>query len=518
MTTGRETDEGAKRAGRGGLFVLGAKVFFILAGLVQQALLPKALGLAGYGALSRVLAASNILNNVVVSSSTQGVSRAIAGAAGRERAAFAVARRVHVPLAIAFAVLLLGMAPVVAWYEKAPHIRTPLFAMAGVLAIYGVYAPLVGALNGSRRFDRQAALDVTAAALRTLGLVGLGWLVARSGGSGVLGSVLGAVGAAAVVFLVALRWVGADGRGLPAGAPGDADGVGSPRAYFLGILPVILAQACTNALMQADILVLGRYLSASATGDDPVKAADEWVAVYRACQLFAFLPYQLLFSVTQVLFPTIAKVRAEGTREDLARVVERGGRLGAIVCGLLVSVVVALPGSLLRFAYDATVAERGKDALHVLALAQAAFAILGLGTTVLVGISKEVSALVITVVALGLVLLLSTTGVPRAEFGGAQLMVCAACTAAALALALAVTVVVVRRATGAFVPWLTAARVSVAVGGAWALGSLTPITGRVTTMALAAAVGAAYVVALVVTRELKGEDLAMVRAILGRKK
>ena len=70
MTTGRETDEGAKRAGRGGLFVLGAKVFFILAGLVQQALLPKALGLAGYGALSRVLAASNILNNVVVSSST----------------------------------------------------------------------------------------------------------------------------------------------------------------------------------------------------------------------------------------------------------------------------------------------------------------------------------------------------------------------------------------------------------------------------------------------------------------
>lgn len=517
MTTGRETEEGAKRAGRGGLFVLGAKVFFILAGLVQQALLPKALGLAGYGALSRVLAASNILNNVVVASSTQGVSRAVAGAAGHERAAFAVARRVHVPLALGFAVLLLGMAPVVAWYEKAPHIRTPLFAMAGVLAVYGVYAPLVGALNGSRRFDRQAALDVTAAALRTVGLVGLGWLVARSGGSGVLGSVLGAVGAAAVVFLVALRWVGVDGRGLPAEAPGAAS-LGGPRAYFLGILPVILAQACTNALMQADILVLGRYLSASATGDDPTKAADEWVAVYRACQLFAFLPYQLLFSVTQVLFPMIAKVRAEGTREELARVVERGGRLGAIVCGLLVSVVVALPGSLLRFAYDPTVAERGRGALHVLALAQAAFAILGLGTTILVGIGKEVSALVITLVALGLVLLLSTTGVPRAEFGQAQLLVCAACTAAALALALVVTVVVVRRSTGAFVPWLTAARVALAVGGAWALGSATPTTGRGTTIVLSAAVAGAYVLALIVTRELKGEDLAMARAILGRKK
>ncbi|MBL8611516.1 MAG: lipopolysaccharide biosynthesis protein [Myxococcales bacterium] len=517
MTERGDADDGAKRAGRGGLFVLGAKVFFILAGLVQQALLPKALGHAGYGALSRVLAASNILNNVVVASSTQGVSRAVAGAAGNERAAFRIAARVHVPLALAFAVLLLAIAPVVAWYEKAPHIRTPLFVMAGVLGLYGVYAPLVGALNGSRRFDRQAALDITAAALRTVGLVGVGYLLAKSGGSGVLGSVLGAVGAASVVFVVALRWVGHDGRGL-GGSSEPSAAVGTPRAYFWGIFPVILAQACTNALMQADILVLGRYLSLSATGPDPVKSADEWVAVYRACQLFAFLPYQLLFSVTQVLFPMIAKVRAEGSPGELTRVVERGGRLGAIVCGLLVSVVVALPGGLLRFAYDPVIAERGREALHVLALAQAAFAILGLGTTILVGIGREITALLITLVALILVLVLSTSGVPRAAFGGPQLLTAAACTAAALLGALAVTIVVVRRATGAFVPWVTGARVSLGVGLAWTLGLYTPTSGRLTTTVMAAGVALLYVVVLVVTRELRGADLALARSIVARKK
>ena len=59
----------ARNAGRGGIAVLGAKVFFVLAGLVQQTLLPQVIGLAGYGAFSRILALVNIPNNVVVATS-----------------------------------------------------------------------------------------------------------------------------------------------------------------------------------------------------------------------------------------------------------------------------------------------------------------------------------------------------------------------------------------------------------------------------------------------------------------
>ena len=81
--------EQARKAGRGGLAVLGAKVFFIATGLLQQALLPRAIGLADYGALSRVLAVSNVFNNVIVASSTQGVSRTVAAAGASEREALA---------------------------------------------------------------------------------------------------------------------------------------------------------------------------------------------------------------------------------------------------------------------------------------------------------------------------------------------------------------------------------------------------------------------------------------------
>ena len=136
----------------GGLYVLAAKIFFMVTGLVQQALLPLAIGEAGYGALSRVMAVANILNNVAVSSSTQGVSRATAASQGKERNALRAALRVHAPLALGYGAFMCGLVPLVVAYQRAPHIRIPLLVMAMVLVIYGVYAPLIGYLNGTRSF------------------------------------------------------------------------------------------------------------------------------------------------------------------------------------------------------------------------------------------------------------------------------------------------------------------------------------------------------------------------------
>src|SRR5262249_40881955 len=145
-------------AGRGGLAVLVAKVFFIVTGLVQQALLPRAIGRADYGALARVFAVSNVFNNVVVASSTQGVSRTVAAAGTYEREALRAALRAHLAIAAIATGLLLVAAPLVAHFQSAPEVLAPLAAMAGVLAVYGVYAPLVGYINGRRMFAKQAGL------------------------------------------------------------------------------------------------------------------------------------------------------------------------------------------------------------------------------------------------------------------------------------------------------------------------------------------------------------------------
>jgi len=409
-----------------------------------------------------------------------------------------------------------------------------------------VYAPLIGYLNGRGMFTRQASLDVVAATLRTTALLGIGWLFATRGGAiaasfgtspGVLGATIGAVVAALGVFLLALRWTGTGTKIVGARPPG----VPNARGYIALILPVMIAQVFTNGLMQADIILLGRYLSLSAThvaeavqnidviplrslpslpsppSLSPTQAANEWVAVYRACQLFAFLPYQMLFSVTQVLFPMVARAKAEDGGARVAELVRRGCRIGAIVCGMLVVVVLTMPGSLIKFAYGPEVALRGIATLRVLALGQAAFAILGLSTTVLVSLGRERAAMAITAVALALLAGTCSIVIPLAPFGEKQLLATAGATTTALVCALVVGVVTVRKIAGAFVPLKTALRVGLCVAGAFVVGGVMPMFSKLLTPVVATGVVIAYLVALVVTGELGKDDLALVVSIAARR-
>jgi stage V sporulation protein B len=499
--------------------VLAAKAFFIVTGLLQQTIMPGAIGLAAYGALSRVMAVANVVNNVVVSSSTQMVSRTVARAHGREDEALRAALRVHAPLAIMLALLFAIGAPAVAAFEHAAHIETPLRVLALVVMLYGLYAPLIGALNGRRQFIKQASLDMTFAAMRTLGLLGLGILFARRGADGALGAAAGFALAAGCIVPLALRWTGT-GR-----ASRERDEiVPAPRRYLSQLVPLALAQLSTNLLMQIDITLLGRFVSIGAVeaglaGEAARTASDEWVGVYRACQLFAFLPYQLLFSVTQILFPMVARAHADGDRARVADLVRHGSRLALVVCGLFVTVVLALPASLLgMLPHGDVLAARGAGTLRILALGQAAFALMGVANTVLISLGKERRAAFITTVAFAIVAIACWVSVPWAGFGEPQLRATAIASTCALVIALAAAVFEVRRAAGSFIPLPTALRVGLALALALLAGMYVPRFGRLLTPLLGAAAAGLYVLVLVATGELGRSDLASLAAIVRRKR
>ncbi len=510
-------DEIASRAGKGGAAVLGAKVYFILVGFLQQPLLKWAIGLAAYGALSgRVLGVANIVNNVVVSASTQSASRAVAQSKGDEAKALRLALRVHVPIAIALALAFAAAAPLVAWFQHAPHVTVPLAVAAGVVLCYGLYAPLVGYLNGRGQFVRQASLDVLFATLRTIGLVGLGVLFVRGGMSGPLGAIIGFVVAAVIILFVALRFTGL-------GASGESPSIPTARAYVGALLPLALTQLFTNALMQQDTILLGRFLSEGTAhiglvGQNATDAADEWVGVYRACQLFAFLPYQLLLALTQVLFPMLARAKAEGDTEQIRSYVLRGARLGAIATGLFVSVIVAMPGTAIRIAYGAEVAERGAGTLRILVLAQALFAMLGLANTILASLGRERVAATITGCAAALAMGLSFFFAPGGVFGEPVLMRMALAVGTALVAALVFATVVVRRTAKAFVPLATAVRVVIAVAPCVVIGLRIPTLRPVLSPIPAVLATLTYLGVLVVTRELRRSDLAPILERLRRRK
>ena len=500
-----------RAAGRGGLAVAFAKIYFIVVGLVQQIALPRLLGLDGYGALASVLSIAGITYNPVTTTSIQSVSRAVAQAtpeteAGTIRRVFSVHAVFSVLLALGFFLL----APFIADSVGASHVVTPLRILSAVMLLYGLYTPLIGVLNGQRKFVSQASLDVIAATLRTSGLIAGAFLFSRHGNLGVEGATAGFAGTAVLIFAAAAVLVGFGKRGPSAI---------TVRAHLLFALPVLLGQILFNLLLQADLTLLRRFASEAALAQGlPATAADPLVGAYRATQLFSFLPYQLLIAVTFILFPMLATAARDGDREAVARYVRTGVRLALVLAGVMVSVTAGLSDRLLFLVFGAQAAALGGQCLELLALGFGGFAIFGVLTTVLNSLKHERESAIVTGVAVTLVAALCYLRVRGAPFGEDLLLLTAQATAAGLFVATLSAAFFVYRAAGAVAPPLALVRVLLAIAGATVVGRFLPHAGKIFTPVYALVVAGIYVVILLVTRELGAQDLNTVRAVISKRR
>jgi stage V sporulation protein B len=502
--------DASREAGRSGLALASAKIYFIVAGTVHQIALPRLLGLDGYGALASALSLASIVYNPIVSTGIQGVSRSVAMSEPARRAA--VLRQsflVHGAGAAVIALVAFALAPAVAASLGAPHLALSLRVLSAVLLVYGLYAPLVGALNGQRRLLQQAGFDVFAATVRTVGLI-VGAIVWAHGAGeparGAEGACFGFLGGVTLVLVVALGVVGV-GR---AGVSGM-----SVREHVAFVAPLLLGQTLLNLLFQADLTLLRRFAAeAAASAGLAPTAADPYVGAYRTTQLFSFLPYQLLMAVTFVLFPMLAGARRDPDQSHLARYVANGLRIALLVTGAMVSVTAGLPAGLLRLGFGAQAAAYGANALTVLALGFGAFAIFGLLTAVLNGIGRERASLVITLVACLLVVGACFGWVRGGALSEALLVRTAFATAAGIALATLLAGALVYRTVGSLVPFRVVGRVALGLGAAVALARLLPQSHPLLVLPEAALVVVAYLVVLVATGELGRADLELVKSVL----
>jgi stage V sporulation protein B len=491
-------------AGRGLLFITGAKLWFMVAGYVIQFALPRVLSEAAFGVWIAVMALISPVNNVMVTATIQGVSKLVSERDGRSGAATRAALAMQAVLGGGVALAFFLGAPLVARAQADTGLVLPLRLAAGVALFYSFYAVFVGAANGARAFHKQAGLDATFSTLRAA-LVVAGAVVLHS----TAGAVGGFVAAAAAILVVAMNVVGF----------GEAGERVAPRALWRFFAGVALYLAIVNLLMFVDSILLKpmvtRALATTLPEAAAVEAANVAEAHYGAAQTIARIPYQLILAVTFVIFPLMSRATFDRDAERTRGYVRATMRYSLVVVALLGVCLGARPQAVMRVFYKAEYAV-GSPALMVLVGGYVCFSLFNIAGTIINGAGRTVPTAVI-----GFVTLLACAGgnygaITWALATGRDPLVWAAvATTSAMAFGLVLSAVYLVRAFGAFLPVLSVARTAAAAAAGIAVGRVWPTTGflggKLGTLLSCAAIGSTFLAIAVATGELRPSELRKLR-------
>lgn len=454
------------RIARGITVITGAKLWFIVAGYALYFGLTRLLGPEGFGLYAVVTSIVSVLNNVVIAATLQTVSRFTARDAERSGSVLRAGLAVQTAVGLGLFALLQVLAGAIAAFLRDPRIEAPLRVAAAIVPAYALYAVLVGYLNGRRRFERQALLDITYSTLRlalTLGAVTLGL--------GVFGAVAGFAAAALAILLFAAWLVAREPR---------PQGAFSMREFlrFGGWLVALTLLA--NLLLTADLWIVKRL-------SDPA-VANARAGVYRAALTLSQLLYQMLIPIALVLFPTLATL-AGSSEPGAARGVVRGALRYATLAVLPGAALIGvLGGDLLALLYGSAYREGGAW-LPFLAPAYAGWTIAYLLAVALAGAGEARTA--VLVLLAGLLVQVAAGALLHARFG--PLGVAAGGAAGSLIAALAGLGFASRRFGGVLsAGGLGHAAVLVALCLAVALGWRTPPWGAPLKIAACGVIGLAY--------------------------
>jgi stage V sporulation protein B len=503
------SEQSARRAGRGFLSISAAKLYFIVAGYAVQVALPGLLGgPEQFGFYSSAMSLVSIVTNVLIAATIQTVSKRVSEAPEHAASTLRQAVRVQLAVGLPLALVMLLSADLVATKLLLDPLLAPLLRVSSiVIACWTLYATLVGALNGEQLFGKQAALDLTYTTLRTLGILGAAGL-----GYGALGAAIGFAGAAVLVLCTSIAVVGL-GRHDPS----------RPlrwRDWTTVLAPLWMYQLALNLILQIDLAVLkGNVAAIAQAGGATVEAAaltaSGFAGLYRAAQTFAFVPYQLIISVTFVVFPLVSQAVTLGDGEATKRYVHGAMRFSLLVLLAIAAPVSGAAAGVMRIAYsDAFLG--GAEALAVLSLGMVAFALFVIGATILSGAGRASTAAAIAFLAALIVLGCNYSFVRAVGIGPTTAMAAASATSVGTSFALLAVGFAVYKRFGAFLPLVSSLRVLAAAGVAWAVARVLPSgTAPLALLALVGG-GVSYVVALAMLREITETELKLVRKVLRR--
>ena len=502
---------------RGFVAIAGAKVWFVVTGYAVHFALPRIFGsVEAFGRYSTAMSFASILNNVLIATTILTVSRFISTRSDPPGQTLRKGLWFQSVLGAVLAVAVLTLAdPLAQTVFRDASVAPLLRWVSWVVFAYALYAALVGSLNGQQRFGFQAGLDASFSTIRAALIIGgaafFGSMLGESGPSE-SGAMLGFAAAASTILLVALAAVGTGSRGSQL----------STREWLAFLLPVASYQLFLNGILLSDVLVLkGTVADMAATSgqsdEAAASAASTYVGYYSAAQKFALVPYQLLLSMTFVVFPAISRATKTDDRAAATNYLRSAIRASLILVVAVAAPIAGAAQGLMNLAFPPEYVA-GAPALEILVLGAAGFALFVITAAVHSGAGRPMVAAQVAGVGLVAVVFLNVSFVQYVGLGPDIPVAAATATTTAMLLALALSAARIYRHYGSVFRFAQVGRTAVAGVVGYAAAHAVPADPAIAA-APALVVGTlAYLATLFLLRELRRDDLSVVIGLLRKRR
>jgi len=476
-------------AGRGAIYITLAKLWFMASGYGIAITLTYLLTTEEYGLYRVVINAVSIVNAVIVTGTYQAVSKYVSQEPEKADSVKSKALRLQLIVGGLIAAGFFALAPAVAYFLHDSRLTNYLRLASLITLAYAFYSVYTGYFNGQRRFLIQAGVDATYSTLKLGFIILLVWL-----GFGVMGGVGGFALAAVAVLAVAA----VIGRGKA--KQGDVSG----GQLFRFQSYLLLFTFVLTLLQKVDLMLIKALSSADAT------VASDNAAYYGAAIDLANISYQIIISVTFVIFPLVSRSTFEEDRSRTQSYITNTMRYSLMIMALTAALFSANAGEVLRVVYPA-VYQAGTEALRIVAFGMLFFGLLYVLTTIISASGRPTVSLLIAAITLGTSALLNALLIPKYGLAGAAIGTTASMLAGALGAS-----VYVRVKLGGLVSIASTARIVACAGVIYALSTFVAPASKVMILAQLAGLALCYFALLLISGEIGRKDLKLLARVAGR--
>jgi stage V sporulation protein B len=371
------------------LSITAASLVYVVSSYLANLWLGRTLGPEQYGTYGVVLSVWTIINLVLTAGIPSAVSKFIASDSNKTNEILKSGLILQFICTLLISLLYWLLSPSISKIFNDEGLIPYFRISALIIPTYSIYSFFVGYYNGMHNFPRQTILNIVFAVSKVVAIISFAYFL------GIRGAFIGF----AIAPLVALAF----GFRLP-----SSTSVHFPYKTLIRFsLPLIGFAVFLTFLQTTDL-----YLVKIFTTDKNA------AGYYTAIQNIAIIPFYLLGSISQIIFPSISKSSVKTDQRETSQMITRTMRYIFIILIPLSSVISASSGDLITLLYS-TQYLPASSALGILTWSYASITVFSILSNIVNGSGHPYKSMITSIIGVLIISLLCFILIPRFGLVGA---------------------------------------------------------------------------------------------------